>query len=156
MHKLILLVLAFIAAEAVGQRFILPTYRPPRTRSPPIIRMRREDSEPQWLYKGDAPRAPSSGDHPLIPNLIDDVRLDPDRRYARSLDSPSAKRGGGARGGHSSGNRDTGATHPGYNRRNARSLQIPQPIPLNPFRRPPIYEPRRPPVTPMRPIPIYV
>lgn len=122
-------VLLVVFAECSAQ-FILPTYRPPRT-TPRIYRVRRDVGEPQWLYKGeDVQRAPATGDHPYLPPHIDDIKLDPDTRYARSVDSPSAKRGGGSHS-TSSGSRDTGATHPGYNRRNARSLHIPPTHPLH-------------------------
>lgn len=44
------------------------------------------NDEPLWLYKGDdVIRAPPSGEHPKIPTYIDDIRFDPNRRYARSL-----------------------------------------------------------------------
>nr|XP_026494977.1 uncharacterized protein LOC113399916 [Vanessa tameamea] len=146
MFKLVtLLVLATIVADTYGQRFIHPTYRPPPTRRP-ILRTVRDtgDQQPLWLYQGDVPRAPATGDHPVLPTYIDDVKLDPNRRYARSVDSPSAKRSGGS---HktSSSSRDAGATHPGYNRRNARSIRnnfmprpsMPRPTgPRNPFPRP--------------------
>ncbi|XP_050345648.1 uncharacterized protein LOC126770326 [Nymphalis io] len=144
MFKLLsLLVLATVVIDTYGQRFIHPTYRPPPTRGP-IIRTARDtgDQEPLWLYQGDVPRAPATGDHPVLPTYIDDVKLDPNRRYARSVDSPSARRSGG---GHrtSSSSRNTGPTHPGYNRRNARSISrnnfmprpsMPRPTgPYNPF-----------------------
>ncbi|CAF4937547.1 unnamed protein product [Pieris macdunnoughi] len=83
------------STEVSAQRFILPTYRPP-PRRPVIIRTVRdtECEHPKWLYQGDIPRAPATGDHPVLPHYIDDVKIDPNRRYARSLDSPSAKRYG--------------------------------------------------------------
>ncbi|XP_030038995.2 lebocin-4 [Manduca sexta] len=115
---------------------ILPTYKPPRTPSTVIIRTVREAGDkPLWLYQGDDhPRAPSSGDHPVLPSIIDDVKLDPNRRYARSVNEPSSQehherfvrsfdsrssRHHGGSHSTSSGSRDTGATHPGYNRRNS-------------------------------------
>ncbi|CAG9585315.1 unnamed protein product [Danaus chrysippus] len=112
-----------LVADTLCQRIIHPTWRPP-PRRPVIIRTARSVSneEPLWLYKGDdVIRAPPSGDHPVLPSIIDDINLDPNRRYARSVDSPSAKRSGGS---HSSPSRnhDTGRTHPGYNRRNARDV----------------------------------
>ncbi|CAH2073696.1 unnamed protein product, partial [Iphiclides podalirius] len=120
----LLLVTAIIAtaliAEMSCQRIIYPTYRPPPSR-PVIIRTARRagNDEPLWLYKGDdAPRAPSTGDHPYLPPYIDDIKLDPHTRTARSFDSRSSKHSGGSHS-TSSGSRDTGATHPGYNRRNA-------------------------------------
>ncbi|XP_038215592.1 lebocin-4-like [Zerene cesonia] len=131
-------VLAVLLAEVTGQRIILPTYRPPPKR-PVIIRTVRDTGveEPKWLYEGDIPRAPATGDHPYLPSYIDDIRLDPNTRVARSLDSPSGKRYGG--GSHtSSRGRDTGATHPGYNRRNARDIKIPR----NPFPTLPPFNPR--------------
>ncbi|KAJ8705303.1 hypothetical protein PYW07_011130 [Mythimna separata] len=140
MAKLILVlsVLAvFLIAESTCQRFIQPTYRPPRQHRRPVIqRVRREaEDEPLWLYQGDnIERAPSTADHPFLPSIIDDVKLDPNTRTARSLSTPRASRGGGSR---PSGSRDTGPTHPGYNRRNARSPKLPGydfPIPtLPPF-----------------------
>ncbi|XP_049867602.1 lebocin-4-like [Pectinophora gossypiella] len=90
-----------------------------------LVRVPREvRDEPQWLWQGDnIDRAPASGDHPILPSVIDDIKLDPNRRHARSVDSPSARRHGGQ---SSSGDRrDTGPTHPGYNRRNARSVALP-------------------------------
>ncbi|CAH2086327.1 unnamed protein product [Euphydryas editha] len=142
---LIALVLAIFVVDTFCQRIIYPTYRPPVTRRP-IIRTVRDtgDREPLWLYQGDLPRAPTSGDHPVLPTYIDDIKLDPNTRYARSVDSPSAKRSGGSQR-TSSGSRDTGATHPGYNRRNTRSIRpsAPRPGPRNPFPQP------------RRPVPIY-
>ncbi|GBP14419.1 Lebocin-4 [Eumeta japonica] len=114
---------------------IRPTYRPPPSTGP-IIRTVRSVND-------------AHVETPTLPPYIDDIRMDPNRRYARSadpdveetqfegeydveqnhksrfvrsLDSPSAKRGGGS---HttSQSSRNTGATHPGYNRRNARSLK---------------------------------
>nr|P85211.1 RecName: Full=Lebocin-like anionic peptide 1 [Galleria mellonella] len=42
-----------------------------------------EADEPLWLYKGDnIERAPTTADHPILPSIIDDVKLDPNRRYA--------------------------------------------------------------------------
>ncbi|VVD02011.1 unnamed protein product [Leptidea sinapis] len=125
MLKLIPLVilLAVFAAEVTSQKFILPTYRPP-PRKPIIIRTVRDTDgardQPQWLYQGDIPRAPTTGDHPYLPPYIDDVQIDANRRYARSLDSPSSKRHGGSSNSRTRG--DNGATHPGYNRRNAREV----------------------------------
>ncbi|KAI5632614.1 hypothetical protein NE865_14664 [Phthorimaea operculella] len=130
---LVALIAAAFVADAAGQRYIQPTFRPPRPpliqptfrlspHRPVIMRTVREAHEPQWLWKGDVQRAPSTADHPFLPSDIDDVKLDPHRRYARSKDSPSAKGYGGGR--SSSGNRgDTGPTHPGHNRRNARSIR---------------------------------
>lgn len=142
MAKLVLLLGAILIVEASCQRYILPTYRPPRTSRPIIRTVRETNDEPLWLYKGDdVQRAPATGDHPYLPRVIDDVHLDQNKRYARSVDSPSAKRGGGS---HrtSSSSRNTGSTHPGYNRRNARStdccdnrdsIRPHQPSPFNPF-----------------------
>ncbi|XP_028159200.1 lebocin-4-like [Ostrinia furnacalis] len=129
-------VLAFVA-ESAAQHIILPTYRPPPQRFPKIYRVRR--SEPLRLTDVDPEPSPEPCDYPYVPphlcGLVDpyeyanSAHLDvegssqqkPKSRYARSVDSPSAKRGGGSHS-TSSGSRDTGATHPGYNRRNARSL----------------------------------
>ncbi|XP_030038912.2 lebocin-3 [Manduca sexta] len=114
---------------------ILPTFRPPPI-WPGITRTVREaGDQPLWLYQGDNhPRAPSSGDHPVLPLIIDDVKLDPNRRYVRSVNEPSSQehherfvrsfdsrssRHHGGSHSTSSGSRDTGATHPGYNRRNS-------------------------------------
>ncbi|XP_026317867.1 lebocin-1/2-like [Hyposmocoma kahamanoa] len=141
MAKLILLLGAVLIVEASCQRYILPTYRPPRTQRPVIRTVRETNGEPLWLYNGnDVQRAPATGDHPYLPPVIDDIHLDQNQRYARSVDSPSAKRGGGS---HrtSSSSRNTGPTHPGYNRRNARNVHFsnrdsswpPQPSPYNPF-----------------------
>ncbi|XP_013188814.2 lebocin-4-like [Amyelois transitella] len=152
MLKLVLFVLGvFLVAESSCQRFVQPTFRPP-PRKPILIRKVRaaSDDEPLWLYKGDnIDRAPSSADHPFLPQFTDDVKLDPNRRYARSLDSPSAKRGGGSHS-TSSGSRDTGATHPGHNRRNARSIRLPEQFTLPPF----FPKPPRP-ITDTKPFPIY-
>ncbi|CAH2990611.1 unnamed protein product [Chilo suppressalis] len=118
------LLLVFIAettSEHVPFPFIT-TAPPPKFE----VRFRRNvNDEPLWLYKGDdINRAPATGDHPYLPPYIDDVKLDPSTRYARSVDSPSAKRGGGSHS-TSSSRGSTGPTHPGYNRRNARSLHTP-------------------------------
>ncbi|CAG4989104.1 unnamed protein product [Parnassius apollo] len=121
--SLVVTIFAFvIITETSCQRphIILPTYRPPPQR-PIIIRTVREvkNDEPLWLYKGDnIERAPATGDHPYLPPYIDDIRLDPHTRTARSFDSRSSKHSGGS---HttSNGDRGTGPTHPGYNRRNA-------------------------------------
>lgn len=114
-------------APASGDHPFLPSYIDDVKQDPNRRYARSVDDEPLWLYKGDnIERAPATGDHPYLPSEIDDIHLDPNRRYARSLDSPSAKRGGGS---HttSSGTRNTGATHPGYNRRNTREIRLPQP-----------------------------
>ncbi|KAJ8707451.1 hypothetical protein PYW08_010703 [Mythimna loreyi] len=97
---LVLSVLAvFLIAESTCQRIILPTYRPPPApRRPVIMRARREaDDQPLWLWQGDnIERAPSTADHPSLPSIIDDIKLDPNRRTARSLSTPRASRGGRA------------------------------------------------------------
>nr|XP_034840296.1 lebocin-4-like [Maniola hyperantus] len=180
-----ILVLTALVADTFGQRFIHPTYRPP-PRRPVIIRTVRDVSDqplwlyqgdiprapasgdhpvlptiiddvkldpnrryardvndqPLWLYQGDIPRAPATGDHPVLPTIIDDVKLDPNQRYARSVDSPSARRSGG--GSRSTGHHDTGRTHPGYNRRNARNVE---------FTQRPGWPKPRPTVGPVRPFP---
>nr|ACB45566.1 lebocin-like protein [Antheraea pernyi] len=101
---------------------IYPTYRPYHTLPPVIMRAKRSaDDEPLWLFKGDdIPRAPATGDHPVLPSIIDDIKLDPNTRYARSLSTPSKYRGGS----HTISNskQSTGPTHPGYNRRRVRSV----------------------------------
>ncbi|XP_061712383.1 uncharacterized protein LOC133521439 [Cydia pomonella] len=139
-------ILVAFVAESACQRFIQPTYRPPRQRKP-IIRRVREVGELTSLADD-------------VPYLLDEVELL--ERTARSLDSPSAKRGGGSHS-PSSGSRDTGATHPGYNRRNARSLdsvdrrnarEIRLPGHLNPLRPKPLY-PRPSVPAPVPRIPIY-
>ncbi|XP_068629671.1 lebocin-3-like [Battus philenor] len=124
-------------------QFVRPTYRPPPQR--PITRRARQvNDEPLWLYQGDnIDRAPSTGDHPYLPSYIDDVKLDPHTRYARSFDSRSSKHSGGSHS-TSSGSRDTGATHPGYNRRNARSVYYPKPFPVLSPTRPITDRPRFP------------
>lgn len=116
MAKLVLLLGAVLIIEASCQRYIFPTYRPP-TQRPIIIRTVRETNG----EGDDVQRTPVTGDHPNLPP-VRDFQLDQYQRYVRSVDSPSAKRGGGS---HrtSSGSRNTGPTHPGHNRRNARSLQ---------------------------------
>ncbi|CAK1545315.1 unnamed protein product [Leptosia nina] len=147
---LTVLVLIAMFSVDVNSQYILPTYRPP-PRRPIIIRTVRDvdREQPKWLYEGDVPRAPATGEHPVLPPYIDDIKMDPNRRYARSLDSPSAKRYGGG-GSTSSRSRNTGATHPGYNRRNARSLHrtFPSERPFSPY--------PRPPPTPRPRYPIYV
>ncbi|CAB3242699.1 unnamed protein product [Arctia plantaginis] len=143
MYKLliILVVLASVFVyETSCQRFILPTYRPPPKR-PVLIRLRRSNDEPQWLFKGgDLPKAPATGDHPFLPKYIDDIKLDPNRRVARSLGTPRASRGGSTR---QSSSHDTGPTHPGYNRRNARSLG-PSRLPTLPPFKPQLPGPKSP------------
>ncbi|KPI91575.1 Lebocin-1/2 [Papilio xuthus] len=131
----ILAILAVFVGESLcGVRVIRPTYRPPPQR--PVIRTARQvNDEPLWLYRGDdVIKAPSTGEHPYLPPYIDDIKLDPNIRVARSFDSRSSKHSGGSHS-TSSGSRDTGATHPGYNRRNARSIQTPPLFPtLSPTR----------------------
>ncbi|XP_063620886.1 uncharacterized protein LOC134793252 [Cydia splendana] len=145
-------VLVVFVAESTCQRFIQPTYRPPRQRKPVIRRVRAVGE-----------LTPTAIDN--VPYLsLDEVELL--ERTVRSLDSPSAKRGGGSHS-TSSGSRDTGATHPGYNRRNARSLDSPSakrsrrntreirlPGHLNPLRPKPLY-PRPSVPAPVPRIPIY-
>ncbi|KAJ2952667.1 hypothetical protein O0L34_g7005 [Tuta absoluta] len=170
---LVAVIAAVFVADATGQRYIQPTFRPPKR--PPLIlptlrtpvdrpvisrTVREANDEPLWLWQGeDIERAPSTADHPILPSVIDDVQLDPHRRYARSRDSPSAKSYSGGR--SSSGNRgDTGPTHPGNNRRNARSIRHssfddPWPQPWRP-RVPKPYDPFNPrPGRPSGPYPIY-
>nr|AEO21919.1 lebocin-like protein [Pieris rapae] len=127
------LLLAVFLAEVSAQRFILPTYRPP-PRRPVIIRTVRdtEREQPKWLYQGDIPRAPATGDHPVLPHYIDDVKIDPNRRCVRSLDSPSAKRYG-----RSVGSSGTDDAQPAL-KRDARSIKPFNPItkkpgPIDPF-----------------------
>ncbi|XP_072944084.1 uncharacterized protein [Epargyreus clarus] len=86
-----------------GYKIILPTYRPPPTRGP-IIRTAREVHD-QALSSDDLYQ-PSEG------------VTDAPKRLPRSFDSRSSKHHGGSHS-TSGGSRDTGATHPGYNRRNA-------------------------------------
>lgn len=119
MFKLISVLCLIVCIDyALSQRFIRPTYRPPPKR-PIIRRVRDADQEPLWLNKDDnSPRAPASSDHPVLPSYIDDVKLDQHQRYARSVDSPSARRSSGS-GTRSTSSHNTGRTHPGYNRRNA-------------------------------------
>ncbi|XP_023940494.1 lebocin-4-like [Bicyclus anynana] len=124
-------------APASGDHPVLPNIIDDVKLDPNRRYARDVNDQPLWLNQGDIPKAPASGDHPVLPNIIDDVKLDPNRRYARSVDSPSARRSGG--GSRSSGNHDTGRTHPGYNRRNARYVDY------NDWRRP------RPTVGPVRP-----
>ncbi|XP_059057087.1 lebocin-4-like [Achroia grisella] len=148
--------LVMFIVDSSCQRFIQPTYRPPR-RKPVIIRAVREADEPLWLYEGDnIERAPATADHPVLPSVIDHIKLDPNRRYVRSLDSPSAKRGGGS---HApTGGRDTGATHSGYNRRNAREVRLPEPFrfPSPTIPKPIDIDPIFPrPWSPRQPYPIY-
>ncbi|XP_068629670.1 lebocin-1/2-like [Battus philenor] len=116
------IIIASLIFEASCQRprIIFPTYRPP-PQGPIIIRTARQAGrdQPLWLYQDpNIDRAPSTGDHPYLPPYIDDIQLDPHTRTARSFDSRSSKHSGGSHS-TSSGSRDTGATHPGYNRRNA-------------------------------------
>ncbi|XP_063360013.1 uncharacterized protein LOC134649224 [Cydia amplana] len=145
-------ILVAFVAESTCQRFIQPTYRPPRQRKPVIRRVREAGELTPILAVED------------VPYLLDAVESL--ERTVRSLDSPSAKRGGGSHS-TSSGSRDTGATHPGYNRRNARSLDSPSakrgrrnareirlPGHLNPLRPKPLF-PRPSVPAPVPRIPIY-
>ncbi|XP_049867574.1 lebocin-4-like [Pectinophora gossypiella] len=173
MVKLVILacvVLAVLIADVTCQRYIFSTYRPPTryqfirpTYRPPYLRdqrfriAREAHDEPLWLWQGDnIDRAPATGDHPILPSVIDDIKLDPNRRHARSVDSPSARRHGGQS--SSGGRRDTGPTHPGYNRRNARSVALPD---VDPYRQtlpimPSPYDPFGPqPGQPRKTYPIY-
>ncbi|CAH0599147.1 unnamed protein product [Chrysodeixis includens] len=112
-YILILCVLsAFLIAEATCQRIILPTYRPPPApRRPVIMRARREAEEP-LIFHGEETYSE--------PGYVEVSEIEHGERVERSLGTPSRSRGGG--GSRPSGSRDTGPTHPGYNRRNARSL----------------------------------
>jgi hypothetical protein len=79
-------ILLVFVAESIGQHIIYPTYRPP-PQNPPVIRTARdvEHGAPQWLYGGDA--APAAGEYPYPPPVyFDDVKLDENRRYARSVE----------------------------------------------------------------------
>lgn len=104
---------------------VYPTFRPRYTVGPVTLRTKRSaDDEPLWLFRGDdIPRAPATGDHPVLPLIIDDIKLDPNTRYARSLSTPSKYHGGS----HtiSKGKEHTGPTHPGYNKRRVRSFDSP-------------------------------
>ncbi|XP_039747043.1 lebocin-4-like [Pararge aegeria] len=90
MFKLtVILFLAVYVDYALSQRFILPTYRPPPRR--PVLRRIRDvgDQEPLWLNEdNNIPRAPATGDHPVLPSYIDDMKLDPNRRYVRDVSYP--------------------------------------------------------------------
>ncbi|XP_075987163.1 lebocin-4-like [Anticarsia gemmatalis] len=153
---IILSVLAvFFICESSCQRFIQPTWRPPPQPRYPILQRARRgaDDQPLWLYQGDVPKAPSTGDHPFLPQYIDDIKLDPHTRVARSYGTKSVSRGSNSR---PSSSRDTGPTHPGYNRRNARAIPV-QPIwPTLPPFNPRLPDPRRPWDSNPRPVPIYV
>ncbi|XP_047986119.1 uncharacterized protein LOC125226244 [Leguminivora glycinivorella] len=103
---------------------ILPTYRPPR--QGPVIRYARaaddiKPSETDTHNLASINNVPSSDEN--IPHTYLYQDQESNQRIARSLDSPGAKRGGGSSR-TSSGSRDTGRTHPGYNRRNARDIKL--------------------------------
>lgn len=137
MAKLVLLLGAVLIVKASCQHYILPTYRPPRTQTP-IIRTVRDTH-----HVSDVQLDPTSV-HSIFadsPSVMEDSGYYQNQRNVRSVDSPSAKRGGGSSR-TSSGSRDTGPTHPGHNRRNARSIKSiplagrvwpPQPSPYNPL-----------------------
>ncbi|XP_052737828.1 uncharacterized protein LOC112047581 [Bicyclus anynana] len=137
MFKLIsVLILAVLVTDCIGQRphLIFPTYRPPPQPRQPVIRTARDapSQEPLWLYQGDIPRAPSSADNGVLPQIIDDVRFNPDRRYARSV-GPSS-----------------GSEH-----RLKRSPFFPRDPPGFPRPRPSPYDPFPRPVPTRMPFPIY-
>jgi hypothetical protein len=76
-------ILLVFVAESMGQHIIYPTYRPP-PQNPPVIRTARdvEYGAPQWIYGEDI-----ATDYPYQPPFyIDDVKLEENRRYARSVD----------------------------------------------------------------------
>nr|BAD84189.1 lebocin-like protein [Samia ricini] len=115
----------FVAETTCWRRdlpVIYPTYRPRPTVGPVTMRAKRSaDDEPLWLFKdNNEPRAPSTGDHPVLPSIIDDIKLNPNTRYARSLSTPNKYHGGSHTISKSS--QSTGPTHPGYNRRHVRSF----------------------------------
>ncbi|KAG6442716.1 hypothetical protein O3G_MSEX002499 [Manduca sexta] len=114
--------LVLLFGESLGQRFSQPTFKLPQGRLTLSRKFRESGNEPLWLYQGDnIPKAPSTAEHPFLPSIIDDVKFNPDRRYARSLGTPDHYHGG--RHSISRGSQSTGPTHPGYNRRNARSVE---------------------------------
>ncbi|KOB78261.1 Lebocin-like protein [Operophtera brumata] len=78
-------------------------------------------------------RWPSTQGPPII---YDDIKMDPSKRYVRSLSTPGRGRASGSGTSRGSRGHDTGPTHPGYNRRNARSLHFPTLPPFNPKPRP--------------------
>lgn len=165
-----ILVLGALAVLCVvstySQHYIYPTYRPPPPPKYPIIRTARAVTDcPRHPRSVDAPAGmgssytswPSTTKKPLI---YDDIKIDPNRRYARSLSAPGEAvreehgkkpfderkwhrpvvyldgerrktrslgtpksgrpSGSSSRG---SGGHATGATHPGYNRRNTREVR---------------------------------
>nr|ACB45567.1 lebocin-like protein [Antheraea pernyi] len=84
----LILVIASVlfAQESSCLRFIQVTFRPPPERPIVIRKLREAADEPLWLYKGeDNIHAPATGDHPSLPSIMDDVKLDPNRRYTRSV-----------------------------------------------------------------------
>lgn len=132
----------FLIAESTCLRMIQPTYLPGvryvSIKSPAISRARRavEDETHTLQKEHDIDQGRSWGDDVYA----GDVEFNPYIRTVRSLSTPSVSRGSGSR---QSSSRDTGATHPGYNRRNARSIRLPGndfPLPtLPPFNPRPNY-----------------
>nr|ABG72704.1 lebocin-like protein [Antheraea mylitta] len=80
--------------ESSCQRFIQPTFRPPPRRPIVIRKLREATDEPLWLYKGeDNSHEPATGDHSSLPSMIDDVKLDPNRRNTRRVHQEHHHRG---------------------------------------------------------------
>nr|O15946.1 RecName: Full=Lebocin-4; Short=Leb 4; Flags: Precursor [Bombyx mori]BAA22884.1 lebocin 4 [Bombyx mori] len=137
-------VLVLFFAQASCQRFIQPTYRPPPTRRPIIRTARQAGQEPLWLYQGDnIPRAPSTADHPILPSKIDDVKLDPNRRYVRSVTNPENNEASIESSHHTV---DIGLDRPIESHRNTRDLRF-----WNPREKLPL-----PTLPPFNPKPIYI
>ncbi|XP_045785612.1 lebocin-1/2-like [Maniola jurtina] len=124
-----ILVLVVLVTDSIGQYIIFPTYRPS---SDPVIILPTYIPPPQEPIIRTARDAPAQ-ESPLRPSMIDDVRLDPDRRYARSV-SPS-----------SSGSGDRRMKRDIYDPFIPRPSPFPYPIPSGPFN----------PNPPTRPFPIY-
>lgn len=106
----------FVVATYSQVRIIRPIYRPPRRPRYHILRIAREARDPIRLFKDDNVNQLTS-ERPLI---YDDIKMDPSKRYVRSLSTPGHGRASGSSSSKGSRGHDTGATHPGYNRRSAR------------------------------------
>ncbi|XP_026733457.1 lebocin-1/2-like [Trichoplusia ni] len=138
-YILVLCVLsAFLIAEATCQRIILPTYRPPPAPRRPVIMRARRELQLQPVHGEET-----------YPGFEEVSEVDHHgERVERSLGTPSRSRGGGSS--RPSSSRDTGPTHPGYNRRNARSLpslRLPgRNFPIPPTTPPFVPKPRRFPI----------
>lgn len=145
----------FFVATAYSQRLpiIYPTYRPPPQPPSYPIRIAREAGVESLRFNGDDELTQLTTED--RPSLLS-VDMDP-IRHVRSLSTPSSGRRSGSSSSKGSTGHDTGPTHPGYNRRNTRSVTFPTLLPpFNP--RPKPWNPPSFPIPmPQRPrFPIYV